>query len=161
MKEEIEARLEVVIDVDLSGVAIDFPHADIIDSRDIESRIQELAGEFEDVLYNYKNADGKEEIEEYTENLENWLDEYEDEYVSLLAFKGEVDSYTSEWYDGAQIIEDRYFEDYARELAEDIGAIDKNAAWPLSFIDWEAASDALKIDYSEINFDGRSYWIRS
>jgi hypothetical protein len=47
------------------------------------------------------------------------------------------------------------------ELAEDIGAIDRNASWPATYIDWEAAADSLKADYSSIDFNGEDYWIRS
>ena len=100
------------------------------------------------------------EKEEAEENLENWLDGYGDEYVSLLAFKEEVDSYTSEWQYGATIIHEDYFRDYAEQLADDIGAISKNQSWPLNHIDWDAAADELKTDYSEVTFDGNSYWVR-
>jgi hypothetical protein len=60
----------------------------------------------------------------------------------------------------AALIRDSYFEDYARQLAEDIGAIDSKASWPNNHIDWEDATDALKQDYTEVDFDGVSYWIR-
>jgi antirestriction protein len=49
---------------------------------------------------------------------------------------------------------------YAQDFAEDIGAIDRNAGWPLGCIDWEAAADELKSDYSSIEFDGVTYWVR-
>jgi len=42
------------------------------------------------------------------------------------------------------------FEDYAQQLAEDIGAIGKDNQWPLNCIDWEDASEELKNDYSEV-----------
>lgn len=42
-------------------------------------------------------------------------------------------------------------EDFAQEIAEGIGAIDKNAAWPYTCIDWEYAARELMYDYSEHN----------
>lgn len=48
----------------------------------------------------------------------------------------------------------------AQELADDIGAIDSNAKWPLNHIDWEAAAEELKMDYTEVNFNGTTYYIR-
>lgn len=63
--------------------------------------------------------------------------------------------------DDPVLIHDRYFEDYARELAEDIGAIDKGASWPNTYIDWEAASNALKMDYTAYEIAGHTYWGRS
>lgn len=67
----------------------------------------------------------------------------------------------SDWKYGEALIRDSYFATYAEELASDIGAIDRNAKWPLSHIDWEAAADELKMDYTAIDFDGVEYWIRS
>jgi antirestriction protein len=64
------------------------------------------------------------------------------------------------WQHGAQFIADHAFEDYARELAEDIGAIDAAHGWPLSYIDWEAAADALKMDYTAVDFLGTTYYAR-
>jgi antirestriction protein len=63
------------------------------------------------------------------------------------------------WYP-VTLIRESDFEDYARELAEDIGAISRDAQWPLSFIDWEAAANALRIDYSDIEIDGTTYVYR-
>lgn len=59
------------------------------------------------------------------------------------------------------MIEDIDFEEYAQELAEDIGAIDKNMNWPCNHIDWEEASEELKIDYTSVQVGGRDYWFRA
>lgn len=58
-------------------------------------------------------------------------------------------------------IEKSYFEEYAQELAEDIGAIDRDASWPLYCIDWEQAARGLAMDYTEFDFDGGTYLVRS
>lgn len=42
-------------------------------------------------------------------------------------------------------------EDFAQETAESLGAIDKNASWPMNCIDWEYAAKELMYDYSEHN----------
>jgi hypothetical protein len=52
---------------------------------------------------------------------------------------------------------DSHFETYAQELADDIGAIDRHAKWPLNHIDWEAAADELRHDYSTAEWDGHTY----
>lgn len=59
------------------------------------------------------------------------------------------------------LIPDGEFEDYARELAEDIGAIDRDAGWPLRCIDWKRAANELRMDYTSITFDGDDYLTRS
>lgn len=40
-------------------------------------------------------------------------------------------------------------EDFARDMAENIGAIDKKAGWPNNCIDWEFAAKELMYDYCE------------
>ena len=40
-------------------------------------------------------------------------------------------------------------EDFAQETAESMGAVDKNANWPMNCIDWEYAARELMHDYSE------------
>ena len=42
-------------------------------------------------------------------------------------------------------------EDFAREFADQIDAIDRNATWPQNCIDWEYAAKELMYDYAEHN----------
>lgn len=42
-------------------------------------------------------------------------------------------------------------EDFAWEMANDLGLIDKNAGWPNNCIDWERAARDLMYDHSEAN----------
>lgn len=58
------------------------------------------------------------------------------------------------------LIRDHYFITYAQELAEDIGAIDRDAKWPNNRIDWEAAADDLRENYMTARLAGEDYLIR-
>lgn len=71
------------------------------------------------------------------------------------------DEVGDEWRYGVVLIPEGSFVDYARELADDIGAIDRDAGWPTAHIDWEAAADDLKIDYIETDFRGATYLYRA
>jgi len=42
-------------------------------------------------------------------------------------------------------------EDFAQEMAYQLGAIDNSASWPQTCIDWEWAAKGLMCDYSEDN----------
>ncbi len=42
-------------------------------------------------------------------------------------------------------------EDFAEQIAEDLGLIDTNARWPSDCIDWEQAARELMMDYFEID----------
>ena len=121
----------------------------VIDSRDVIARIEELEGE---VL----NDDGV--IDQSNEDAD-----YRDkcgELAALQALADEASGYAADWQHGEILIHDSYFKDYAMELAADIGAIDNNASWPLTCIDWDQAARELQMDYSAVDFDGVTYWIR-
>ena len=57
------------------------------------------------------------------------------------------------------LIADDDFEEYARELAEDLGL--RVDGWPNSYIDWERAADALRVDYTSVTYDGTDYLHRA
>ena len=116
---------------------------DVIDSRDVIARIEELESE----LCPSDESDG-------TDNAER------EELATLVALADEASGYAADWQYGETLIRDSYFEEYAQELAEDVGAIDSNATWPNNCIDWERATRELQMDYTAVDFDGVTYWIR-
>lgn len=59
------------------------------------------------------------------------------------------------------LIAESDFEDYARELAEEIGAIPEDNQWPLYCIDWERAARELSMDYTSVSYDGTDFFIQS
>lgn len=135
---------------------------DIMDSREVIKYFDELdsdrndaviADESEATCGSWTAVDG-------TRFIEDWTEDQEDEYQHLKAFIDEA-SGTPDWRYGETLIRDSYFEDYARQLAEDIGAIKGDEQWPCSYIDWERAADALKQDYMSTEFDGVTYWVRA
>ncbi len=75
------------------------------------------------------------------------------------AFAGATDLQEQADNEPIMIPEDE-FEDYARELAEDIGAISKDTQWPATCIDWEQAANELRHDYSEVEVNGVTYLYR-
>lgn len=48
-------------------------------------------------------------------------------------------------------------EEFAEDMAEQVGAIDRDAKWPMNCIDWEQAAKELMMDYMEHN----GYYFRS
>ena len=105
-----------------------------------------------------------EEFEELDDNENRDEDEQErwQELFDLLGDcigQGGDEQWRGDWYP-VTLIRDTYFRTYAEELADDIGAVAKDAGWPSSFIDWEAAADALKQDYSIVTYGGVDYWTR-
>ena len=110
--------------------------ADVLDSRDIIARIEELEGD-EDL-----DADARVELAE----------------LRALAKQGE--DMIADWRHGECLVRDSYFQRYAQELAEDCGMIQDGARWPYTCIDWEQAARELQQDYTSLEYDGVTYWAR-
>lgn len=79
--------------------------------------------------------------------------------LSELAGNGGDEDWRGSWYP-ISLIRESHWVEYAQELAEDIGAIKKDSAWPNNHIDGDAAADALLVDYSSVEFDGVTYYYR-
>lgn len=139
---------------------------DTIDSRDVISRIADLESEIDDLqsdLSDFESQDGgvitDSDIEQVNK-IRSSIEELQYELEPLQALEDEA-SGSPDWEYGETLIRDSYFEDYAQQLAEDIGAINEDAHWPNDCIDWERAADELKMDYMSVDFDGVDYWIRA
>ena len=158
----------------------------IIDSRDVIARIEELRGELDWLVVAVTDTEADPEadgdIEAVREHLADWLGCDADELPEDLSQLDDLDEsgFTcsdkakelatleylqsqcnyGDWRYGETLIRDDYFEEYAEELASDIGAIDRNAKWPLNHIDWKSAAEELTQDYTLVSFDGTDYWIR-
>lgn len=135
--------------------------ADILDSRDIIARIEELESELE-ALEEEAEADhgNTQENSAAQGELTEWNNSEGRELKALREFASEGES-CADWPHGETLIRDSYFQEYAQELADDLGAIPKDAAWPLTCIDWNQAARELKQDYTSLEFDGVTYWARS
>jgi len=138
----------------------DFASDDVFDSRDMQARIDELESDIED-RESDDTSIGAELDADALELMREELEAMKDELAALIEFRDEVEGYASDKFrDGITFIADDYFETYAEEYADDIGAIDRNASWPLSHIDWTAAADELKVDYTSVELDGNTFWYR-
>lgn len=133
---------------------------DIIDSREVIDQIEELKSQREAAIQEPTN-EAEWEIEPGVGVCsDDWTEEDEEEFQTLRHLAEQGEGY-GDWVYGEMLIRDSYFQEYAQELAEDIGAIGQNEQWPLRHIDWEAAADELKQDYMSLDFDGVEYWMRA
>lgn len=122
---------------------------DVLDTRDIIARVEELREEREaaETVGDWESSDECGELAD----LENLL--------SDLEGMGGDEQWEGNWYP-VTLIRDSYFEDYAQELADDIGAVNTDASWPNNCIDWERAARELQMDYTSVEIDGVTYWTR-
>jgi len=147
----------------------------VIDSRDVIERIEELEGEKEALADAVSEAqDALDEAGDLAENLtelqataeaaDTALDEWDQsdegqELKALLALQDEAEGYSSDWKYGATLIREDYFPEYCQELVSDIGDLPKDIPGYL-VIDWDKTADNLKADYTEVDFDGTTYLVR-
>lgn len=160
------------------------PTDDIIDSRDLLTLLNEketdaeiMFDEWLDELVDAERESRLERDQPFTEEdekkfreeqtpFDEWVkcsgDSDIEDYRELKAFCEEVDCMSGESLrDGITLIADSYFETYAEELADSICDMKDSSRWPFNHIDWYAASEDLKSDYSCLEWDGHEFWMRS
>ncbi len=116
----------------------------------------------EDVL------DSREIVERYNElaELETRTDGELAEMLALEELRKQGET-CADWDYGETLIHESHFTDYAEELItecypEIAKALD-SSSWPMTCLkmDWDMAARDLKTDYTPVEFNGSTYWIRS
>ncbi len=116
---------------------------DIIDSREVIDRIEELTA--------VANEGGSGALSEAELA----------ELAALRKLAEEAESYSEDWQYGATLVRGSYFTTYAKDYAHEIAIEPINEArWPYNHIDWDEAAEDLKVDYTEVDFDGVAYLVR-
>lgn len=114
----------------------DWSNKQVIDSRDIIERLQELEADIEN------------------------LDESDKEELELLRAVNEDGQNYSDWGHGETLINNSYWVEYVQELLDDTGDIPKDLPHYI-VIDWEATADNIQYDYASIDVGGNDFWIRN
>lgn len=138
----------------------------IIDSRDIIARLDELTAERDELASEQVDAvDADADEECYQDNLdaantalEDWDEDNAHELAMLKELNDEGEG-ISDWKYGATLIAESYFTEYCQELVSDIGDLPKNIPRYIE-IDWDKTADNLKQDYTSVTFDGADYYVR-
>ena len=94
---------------------------------------------------NYQDIEDADELQDY---IDNFSAGYQDIDVFNAGIDADVNiADIDEAYSGSFTSD----EDFAENMAEELGAVDKNASWPMTCIDWEQAAKELMYDYTESN----------
>lgn len=140
---------------------------DVFDSRDVNAALADYELGMTPGFQDWNADDGPyPELEDETEQAfaerirAAHGDEDADDYLALIDLRDQLNTWGSDWNDGMTIVVDGAFEDYAEQVARDVGLIDDTDGWPLYHIDWAAAADSLKRDYSEATVNGTVYYAR-
>lgn len=126
---------------------------DIMDTRDITVRIQELKDEWSEVTEN--------DFEDYNlsyDDLKVGLSEEDaEELLALMELQEEAGS---SYFDNEEsFISDEYFTEYAQDMIKEVGYISAEVPSWIE-IDWERTAQNVRVDYTSFEFRGTTYWIR-
>lgn len=122
--------------------------SDVLDTRELLEELRALRDEEDQDL----------DPETMTENdRETW--EIDQDRIDILTDL--LDAIGDEAQYGVALIPEDDFEEYAQQLAEDVGAINEDASWPARHINWKAAAQELRQDYQIVTFDGDDYLYRA
>ena len=140
---------------------------------DLEALNNELE-ELESDLYDIENAEDyvskQNDIDATLEQIaekENEVQEcevkygrYSEELEELEALKDEISENSDEGFEyGIQLIHENDIDDYLHELLLDCGYIPKDMPSWIE-IDWQATYDNMKQDYSELELNGNTFYVR-
>lgn len=148
---------------------------DIIRGSDVEERMDALQGERDsiadslaeavaalkeetDKLHEVGHEPDLGELQEAVTKWEEALTEWDEssEGQELKALRDLWENITSD----STLIRESYFEKHAQEEAETFHDSNTFDRWPYNCINWEEAANALKMDYSVVDFDGTTYYTR-
>jgi hypothetical protein len=124
------------------------PSDDTIDSRDVMVALED-AREARDA-YNDEHPEGPAYAEAHPIEAQ--------ELAALERLAEEGAGYAADWHYGVTLIRDSYLVEYVREIVENNPDIPELPDYLR--IDWNATADEFKQDYTAVEFDGVTYWIR-
>ena len=124
---------------------------------------QSILDSFLDTFPQYEDmTDTFEDIRFEEEEIESWKDGWYTELEVIEAINEVENEVGNEWEYGVTLIEEDDFEEYAQELVEDIGDLPSNLpSYISSNIDWSGVAEDLKADYSEVDYQGKTYLFRA
>lgn len=134
-----------------------------MDTRDLIERREELKeqilADFQETFPQYE-AETYEDILFAEEEIQSWVEGFEDELKEVEAIDDLENEVGSEFSYGVALIREKDFEDYCEELVKDCGYIsDDFPSW--IEIDWTETADNMRVDYAEVEFQGDTYLYRA
>lgn len=94
------------------------------------------------------------------EEIQDWKDYFEEDLKTIKEIDEIEDEIGSEFSYGTTLIPEDDFTEYVEDLLVEFGYISKDfPSW--IEIDWEATADNVKQDYSELEYEGKTYFYRA
>lgn len=146
----------------------------VFDTRDLIDYLSDLE---QDLIINWNDYiedhnlnldEDEDEVEEadYIDDidlhLEGYREKYQDEveeYEELKSFCEELEDYAVDYQHGETIIHEDYFTEYCEDMVKDCGYISDDLPGWIE-INWEDTADNMKVDYTTVEYQGDTYYVR-
>ena len=140
----------------------------IIDTRDLQGRLEELEAKRDAINEAIEHRDeveaddeaSPEAFEQAVDKLEKLEADFDEDEQKELAELESLSEEISDWKDGATMVPESEFVDYCQELLEDCGDLPRNLPNYIA-IDWDKTADNIRADYSEVEYQGTTYLVRN
>lgn len=141
-----------------------------LDTRNLAEKREELKQEvldsFLETFEHYaEQTETFEDILFDEEEIESWKEDWQEEINEITCIdelEEEVNSYSEDNFeDGVTLIGEYDFQEYCEEFVRDCGYLSRDTP-PLieNNIDWAGIADDMRQDYSEVEYQGRTYLFR-
>lgn len=127
------------------------PGDQLIDSRDVIKRIEELEENLE-MMKDDCETDGSAVIDH-----PDFDSDEAEELSSLKDLASQGEGY-GDWDHGETLILDEYFTEHIQQLIEDTEDVPEKFE---KYIDFEKMAEDYKVDYHEVSFGGYNYYMRA
>ena len=133
----------------------------ILDTRTLAERRevlkQEILDSFLEHFPHYEEmTESFEDIRFEEEEIESWKEYFEDELKEIEEIDDVENELGSEFEYGVTLVDVDDWEEFVEQDLEDIGYIPKDfPSW--IEIDWKATANNVKVDYTEVTYQGNSY----
>ena len=136
----------------------------MIDTRNLAERREALKQEILDsFLENFPHYEEMTELFEdilfEEEEIESWKQDWQEEIDQITCIDEVEDEIGSEFDFGVTLIPEDDFTDYVKDLLKGCGYISDDLPTWIE-IDWEATAKNVKQDYSELEYEGETYFYR-
>ena len=133
---------------------------DVLDSRDVIERLEELQGERQDLLDIFNDCEeGSEERQDADQALKDWDEDNGEELASLRQLNEEGEQVAEDWIHGATLVRESYWVEFVEEDLKELGYLPKDLPHWIE-IDWERTAENVRQDYSTVDFGGVDYYVR-
>lgn len=98
------------------------------------------------------------------EEIESWKEGFSEELETIDTINDleeEVNNYGGDDFEDTHFIEESEFTEYCKELLRDCGDLPSNLPFYIEDnINWDGVADDLRVDYAEVEYDGKTYLFR-